>query len=270
MKSKEAKEIAENMETVYLEVKAKNESSPTTLTTDQGKEFVNKNMKELNKKYKLMNHYTVNSKLEQHPTITSIVERFNRTLWNYIRKYQEANKSLSFIKELHSFIENYNNKEHSTTLKSPSDVFNKNEIPLETINKATNFEVGDLVRISLKKSKFSKSYEPKYSKQVYEVVKIDGTEHILKDLKTGKESEYAYQPRELLKIPKETINEEGTIEDEKKELKSKATTKRKNLKSGLDVDKEGNLIVKKKLVPKHNTRIRKKVNLDVDRIREVD
>jgi len=132
-----------------------------------------------------------------------IIERFNRTIWGYIKKYTAANNTLKYYDILPQLIKNYNNSYHRTIKNKPIKIFtNKiNPIKVKVSNIDNDFSEGDKVRKILKRKQFDKkSYEPIYSTQVYEIIKKTGNKYIIKNNKTGKTSNIKYLSNELLKV----------------------------------------------------------------------
>jgi hypothetical protein len=60
----------------------------------------------------------------------AIIERFNKTMWNKIKKYTAASGNFEFVDKISLLIKNYNNCKHSTTKLKPIDVFQNKTIPL--------------------------------------------------------------------------------------------------------------------------------------------
>ena len=261
VKSKTASEVLKHVEEVYKDVKQHVKTSPENLTTDDGNEFTNKLLESLNKKYNIK-HYTIVSKGAPHPTRTAIVERFNRTLWNLIRKYTETIDTVKFIDVLQDLMKNYNSNIHSGIQAKPIDVYNKKTLPNTEINVAEKFKIGDYVRVKQKPKKIcGKSYDIKYSRFIFEVVKIQGTGHILKNISTNRELQKPYQYDNLILVPKETIKDINTNkQNEEYEIKKNESTKRKNLKEGLNINKDsGKVEIPKRLIPNKSKRISNKV-----------
>ena len=101
--SKGSPKIKDHLEEVYKEVKKHVLSYPQTLTTDSGTEFLNNKINSLNEKYNVK-HFTIVSKNANHPTVTGIIERFNKTLWGLIARYTESIDSVKFIDVLNKLI----------------------------------------------------------------------------------------------------------------------------------------------------------------------
>lgn len=237
-----------------------------SITTDNGKEFVNKNFDSMfNKKY-MYKHYVVNTKqsTSNNPGKTAIIERFNRTLWNIIKKYTSAYNTLSFINVIPKFVSNYNNSIHSSIKQTPFDVMNKiNDPTINTDDYTYNFEIGDNVRIKNKQHQFDKkSFNPKYSVQVYEIIDKEGNQYTLKNKNNDNILPQKYIYRDLIKIGKivNTIKEgyDETLKKNKKYNKyvrkqkiEPAFKKSSNIQSITD---DGDIIIAKKLQPKDSKR----------------
>ena len=204
---KTAKPIASFIESIIKELRAhvSHSQKEITLTSDSGKEFVNVEMKSMLTKHNVR-QYTVNSSKETHTGATAIVERFHRTLWNLLKKYMQYNKTTKFVDVLSSLIKNYNNRIHSSTMKTPSDVLYDTSLSREyrmgkkIVKKSiTSFQVGDSVRIALKATKLSKkSVAQKYSETIYKVTAKDGNRYVITNGRS--ELKQHYLARDLMKV----------------------------------------------------------------------
>ncbi len=108
-----------------------------------------------------------------------IVERFNRTLIGYIKRYktefpkQGINQIASHLPE---FIDNYNDNIHRTIGITPNEAFesnmiNKNREGLNSYQRyKSSFKVGDYVRVRKEKTIFTKGRVTTYSKEVFKIV----------------------------------------------------------------------------------------------------
>jgi Integrase core domain len=172
LKTKTGQEVADVMEKVFIE----NRKHPKNIHSDDGKEFFNKNFKEIMKKYKI-NHYSTFSGMK-----AQICERFNRTLKNKMWKKFSFNGTHEWISMIDDLIHEYNNTIHRTIKMMPSKVKKKHEKKLlKTVYnrlkvfKKGKFRVGDYVRISKSKAIFDKGYEPNWSTEIFKIVKIQIT-----------------------------------------------------------------------------------------------
>lgn len=164
------------------------ERTPQYLQTDDGKEFFNKNFKNLMKEHTI-NHYSTFSILK-----ASICERWNRTLKNMMWKMFSLNGSYRWIDNLKSIVDKYNNTYHRTIKMKPIDVNSttKEKHLLSTVYNyifkpiTPKFKVGDSVRISKYKHIFEKGYTPNFTTEVFKIQKVQKTDpvtYILKDYK---------------------------------------------------------------------------------------
>jgi hypothetical protein len=253
VKSKGAKEISEHIESVYKEL-INNKNELYSLTTDDGTEFDNKILNSINKKYNVK-HYIHVSKNANHPTKTAIVERFNYTLWKMISKYTESKDTLKFIDVLKDLVNNYNSRIHTGIKAKPYDVYHKKALPNTIVNIAVGYKLGDIVRVKQKrKTVGAKSYDITYSRQKYEIVKVNGSSHTLKNIETNRELSKQYQSSDLQKINDDKIISATNKANDIIEITKQEKTKRKNRKDGLDVNDKGDIIIPKRLIPKKSKR----------------
>lgn len=160
---------------------------PKNLQTDQGKEFFNKDFKNLMKKYEI-NHYSVFSSKK-----ACVVERVNRTLKSIMWKNFSLQGSHKWLDLLPKVVETYNNSKHRTIGRKPIEVNKSNEkdilrdvynhIKMIDISSA-KFKVGDHVRISKYRSIFNKGYTPNWTNEIFTIAKVKLTNpitYLLKD-----------------------------------------------------------------------------------------
>lgn len=199
VKSKSGSDVSKAMEKILIN------QSPINLQTDLGKEFYNTFFKNLMNRYKI-NHFSTYSSLK-----ASIVERFNRTLKNWMWKLFSLNGNYKWINNLQFLIDKYNNTVHRTIKMKPINVNTQNEKKLlQTVYNNNNkiktfrkpkFHVGDKVRISKYKHMFEKGYTPNWTTEVFEIHKIQITDpvtYILKDYQ-GHIIRGSFYEQELLK-----------------------------------------------------------------------
>ena len=178
VKDKTAKQIKIAMESILPD-------NVNHLQTDEGKEFFNKDFKELMKKRKII-HYHTYSHLK-----ASIVERFNRTIKTWMWKAFSAQGNYKWLDLLPMLLKKYNNKIHRSIGMKPKDVNIQNSkkvlaklMPKQNkINKA-KFKVGDHVRISKYKHIFAKGYQPSWTTEVFTIHEVKNTKpttYLIKD-----------------------------------------------------------------------------------------
>ena len=178
---------------------------PKNLQTDMGKEFYNKDFKELMNKYDI-NHYSTFSNLK-----ASIVERVNRTLKSLMWKQFSLRGNYKWLNLLEDIVFKYNNTKHRTTglkpidinVKNEEDVFKSTYAKIKTIDpNKPKFNKGDFVRISKYREAFQKGYTPNWSNEVFEIKEIKLTNprtYLLKDDK-NEDIQGGFYEQELQKV----------------------------------------------------------------------
>lgn len=120
----------------------------------------------------------------------SIIERFNRTLKEWMWKEFTKNSNTKWLKILPKLVKKYNNRIHSTIKVKPIDAFRNPEIIKQQKEsklkiKKPNFKIGDRVRIYRYKTEFEKGYTTRWSKEIFIISNIRNTNPItyfVKDL----------------------------------------------------------------------------------------
>ena len=173
LKTKTGVEVARALEPILIKDKMK------YLQTDNGKEYYNRNVETLLKKYNVK-HYSSYSEKK-----ASIVERFNRTLKNKMYRSFSEQGHYRWLTLLPMLLKEYNNSVHRTIGMKPHDVNEKNQhIVLKRIKKNTmkkkkkkknKFNIGDRVRISKYKMTFAKGYTPNWTNEIFTVHGIQPT-----------------------------------------------------------------------------------------------
>ena len=190
MKTKSAKETKEKLGLILQRMPSK----PNIMTFDQGSEFKNETVINFLRKLNIRQFFAMGEYK------CAVVERFQKTIQKLIYSFLVENETLRFIDVLQNLVANYNSTIHSTisplTPLDALDIKNvhilekshsKNKV-LRRIKKVKpKFKKGDRVRISLKKSKFTRSYDiaNTYEEFIIEEVLLHRIVpfYILKDLK---------------------------------------------------------------------------------------
>jgi len=197
---------------------------PSNIWADEGKEFFNKDFEKFCKEKKINLYHT-------YSNLKSVyVERFNRTLKEIMYKYFTEHNTDYYVDVLDEFIEEYNNKIHSSIKQKPIDVYLHDKKPVIKVNKIeydktyqSPFNVGDYVRISKFKKTFEKGYTARWSKEVFKIASVDTSQkpylYELEDL-LGEEIEGKFYSEELQKTD---LKDFAIIEKiiEKKKVKGK-------------------------------------------------
>lgn len=167
LKSKSGAEVAVALEKVMESLPIK----PNKFHVDEGKEFYNKQVRNVLGKYdiEMYSTGTVNK--------ASIVERFNRTLGDKLKPIVYSN--LKWVDALPKIITKYNNTFHRTIKMKPSQVNKQNEKELLStvynfkISKSKpNFEIGDRVRLSTHVYIFKNKFKTNWTKEIFTVSNV--------------------------------------------------------------------------------------------------
>ena len=207
LKNKEGKTVADALKTIFEKRK------PEKLWTDKGKEFYNKNVKDLIELYSTENEEK-----------SSIVERWIRTIKEKMWKYFTDNNTYTYIDILPDLVEDYNNTVHSSTKLTPVEASKKkNELTvwrnlypdrLKIRDLTPKFSVGDEVRITKKKKVFEKGYTTRWTEEIFTITRIQNTNPItykIADLK-GEEIDGTFYEPELQKTEQQVFRIEKVIE----------------------------------------------------------
>ena len=156
---------------------------PKKLWTDAGWEFYNTEVKTLLKKHDITLYSTENEEK------CSVVERWNRTIKTKLWKYFTANHTHKYIDVLDALIEKYNNTFNRaigmtpTEARKPSNhgavfrhLYFKKMAKLG--EKKPKFQIGDKVRLGVKKDLFEKSYIINWSDKIYTIKRVFATRPI--------------------------------------------------------------------------------------------
>ena len=211
LKNKKGETVANALKDIFKEGR-----KPGKLWTDKGREFYNKDVKDLVELYSTENEEK-----------SSIVERWIRTIKEKMWKYFTDNNTYNYMSVLPDLLEDYNNSVHSSTKFTPIDASKEeNELTVWRnlypdrlkINKLTpKFSVGDEVRIIKKKKVFEKGYTTRWTEEIFTIKEIRDTKPItykLSDLQ-GEEIKGTFYEPELQKTEQQLYRIEKIIKKEK-------------------------------------------------------
>ena len=200
LKDKKGKSVAAAFKKIFSEGR-----KPEKLWVDKGKEYYNKNVKEL------LNSEGIEMYSTENEEKSSVCERWNRTMKTKMWKRFTAQNSTEYIDMLPGLVEEYNNTKHrsigmtpveASKKKNEGSVFLKLYGDMRTKGVRAKFKVGDRVRISkYKRSVFDKGYTPNWTEEIFvvdTVVYTDPITYKLKDL-SGEEIQGSFYEQELLK-----------------------------------------------------------------------
>jgi len=224
MKTKSSEEVAITFEHVIQNIE-KGIHFPNAITTDRGKEWLNKTFQAILQQYSIK-HYT----REDHFSL-GIVDRLTRTLKNWIQQYQESNKTLNWVDGLPEVLERYNTHINSR-LKSSPVIMRSNPTARENtrivsdtkglagLYKYKQFHVGDRVRVLVSpqdqprdNSRLTKAWpkgEHRWSYKVYTISGSARTNHALGKYSfslvdsDGKPAKRTYRAHELKLVSKDS------------------------------------------------------------------
>ena len=169
IKNKGSKEMLNAFQILF---KISSPRKPEKLQTDEGTEFLNKDVQKYLKS-EGVHHFCSHSDKK-----AAVVERFNRTLKTKIWKYFTAQQTYTYINKLADFVKSYNHSVHRSIGMRPKDVTKMDEDKLwaklygENIprRKKPNL-IGRKTRISKWKGVFEKGYIPNWSEEHFHVKK---------------------------------------------------------------------------------------------------
>ena len=211
LKDKTGKSVASALKTIFEERK------PVKMWVDKGKQFYNKDVKDLIELYSTENEAK-----------SSVVERWIRTMKEKMNKYFSTKSTNVYIDQLPDLVKEYNNTRHSSIKMTPVKASKKeNELKvwrnlypehLEIRDINPKFSVGDKVRISKKKKTFEKGYTTRWTEEIFTIIKVKLTSPVtykIADL-NGEEIQGTFYEPELQKTSQELFRIEKVIKRGKK------------------------------------------------------
>ena len=211
LKDKMGKSVASALKTIFKERK------PEKMWVDKGKEFYNKDVKELIELYSTENEEK-----------SSVVERWIRTMKEKMWKYFTTNSTGVYINVLPDLVREYYNTRHSSIKMTPVKASKKeNELRvwrnlypkhLEIRDIKPKFSIGDKVRISKKKKTFEKGYTTRWTEEIFTIVEVKHTSPVtykIADL-NGEEIQSTFYEPELQKTSQQLFRIEKVIKRGKK------------------------------------------------------
>lgn len=231
IKKKEEKECTDALIQALQEIDNLGFTLPSIITSDNESSFDSSTFKQVCQHYNIIQQYTEPGRKDE----TGIIERFFATLRRLISKYEIAFSTNKWIDVLPKLISNYNNSKHRTIKMSPLDALQNpryNEMNYDRIRIRTHdanaqeynqeqFQIGDKVRLLLKKSNFVKQ-TVRFTSTIHTIEKIEGSDYYVSD------RVHPYKKKELMKIEKvergphitkekvEKVREERTAEQKEK------------------------------------------------------
>jgi transposase InsO family protein len=201
--TKTAVNVSIALEEILIENYNKTGAYPKVIHSDNGKEFINKDMKALFESHKIRAVYGPT----YNPQAQGTIEKFNKTLkgliFSYIskRQTQKVQYASRYYDVLDKIVDNYNTTIHSTIKSTPISIHKTNRVNLKQkklVQKhleefASNskelaiLQNGDKVRVHIlndpeqrKQQLFAKKYVIQWSRSIYQVVKRFNVTNTLK------------------------------------------------------------------------------------------
>ena len=206
LKDKTGKSVTSALKTIFKERK------PEKMWVDKGKEFYNKDVKELIELYSTENEEK-----------SSVVERWIRNMKEKMWKYFTDNNTNVYVDILPDFVEDYNNTRHSSIKMTPVEASKKkNELTvwrnlypnrLNIIDIKPKFSIGDKVRISKKKKTFEKGYTTRWTEEIFTIVEVKHTSPVTYKIAylNGEEIQGTFYEPELQKTSQQLFRIEKVI-----------------------------------------------------------
>ena len=211
LKDKTGKSVASALKTIFKERK------PEKMWADKGKEFYNKDVKDLIELYSTENEEK-----------SSVVERWIRTMKEKMWKYFTGNSTNVYTNALSDLVREYNNTMHPSIKMTPVQASKKeNELRvwrnlypehLEIHDINPKFSVVDKVRISKKKKTFEKGYTTRFTEEIFTIVEVKRTSPVtckIADL-NGEEIRGTFYEPKLRETSQELFRIEKVIKRGKK------------------------------------------------------
>lgn len=166
--------------------------SPSVLVTDNGKEFLNKHLREVLERDNVY-HRTNEAGDHNH---MGIIERFNRTIKTILEKYRSATGNKNWVNVIEEIVEGYNNSFHATTKRRPVDVASGLQDP-EQREQVTfkPLDIGTSVRTLINRKQFDKGYEARWTKKIHVISGRKGNRYYVDD-----SEERSFKESELLVV----------------------------------------------------------------------
>ena len=207
LKSKTGAEVAEAFNTIFKEGRR-----PGKLWVDKGKEFYNKNVKELG----------VELYSTENEEKSCVVERWNRTMKERMFKYFTASSTRKYVDVIGEMVDNYNTTSHSSIKMTPVAASEKKNERIVWFNLYGNepapkltfkFKVGNKVRITKKKGIFDKGFTPRWTEEIFTVSQLQYTDpptYKITD-NNGEEIQGTFYEQELQKTNQEVYRIEKIV-----------------------------------------------------------
>lgn len=224
---KGATDVVKALESIFVSYR------PSSLQTDEGKEFTNAAVQKLLKDRYIKFYLAKNENIK-----CAVVERFQRTLMSKIQKYFTSFGTHKYVDVLDNIMHAYNNTYHRTIRMTPQDArstdtktifrnlygFDSMRDYLKHLAKQKEKQsIGESVRIPAHKNKFTKGYSQNFTDEIYNVKAVNTSNkrpvYKLKDYK-NKEIPGTFYEEEIQRVRNED-KYRVTVLDERKRGRGK-------------------------------------------------
>jgi hypothetical protein len=200
LKSKTTDEVLGTLDTIFKQTKTK----PDKIWSDNEGCLIGKVGKEFFNNHNIVNYQTYGK------VHNCVVERFNRTQKFNIENMRQNEDTKKWVKFIKPFTDTYNNTKHTTTKQTPNEALNNPVKSLSNLQKKYNeprkesrksYDVGDRVRISVKKGVFNKEIDTKWTTEIFvihQVLNTNPTTYKIRDL-NGEVLTGSFYPNEIQK-----------------------------------------------------------------------
>ena len=196
--SKGAADVTSAMRKIFNDIQSDGKVVKN-LNTDSGKEFLNKDFKNLLDTFfdSPIEHFSSNPK---DFAKNGIVERFGHTMRRRVESFVKK-IGPNWMGAVPNIMETYNNDPHGTTKEKPDDIWSGGKTSRQQLPRKVryNLAIGDSVRKVDRKAVFEKGSFA-YSPLIYEIVRKERRKFILLNPKTNHTLVRGYLGYELMKV----------------------------------------------------------------------
>ena len=166
IKTKSARDVTDGFEKILADG-----FKPNMLQSDKGTEFLNSTFQSMLKRHDMKFYTSENEDIK-----AAIVERFNRTLKTKMYRYFTAKNTRRYVDALPDLLHSYNHTHHRSIDMAPVEVDDANEdfvrarlYPSKPKSYKWKYDVGNRVRITMRRQPFKKGYLGQWSDEIFEI-----------------------------------------------------------------------------------------------------
>jgi len=166
IKTKSARDVTEAFEKILTDG-----LKPNMVQSDKGTEFLNSTFQSMLKRHDIKFYTSENEDIK-----AAIVERFNGTLKTKMYRYFTAKNTRRYVDALPDLLHSYNHTHHRSIDMAPVEVDDANEdfvrarlYPSKPKSYKWKYDVGNRVRITMRRQPFKKGYLGQWSDEIFEI-----------------------------------------------------------------------------------------------------